>query len=237
MFPKVSRKKDNNTETVNVEFLKEKLQLILDKELCAGCGMCARACPKEAISKIKLKEPIKFSSKQIIKKVRHFLIPNVHDPEKCVYCGTCVYLCPFNALKLSINGEILDVNKISLVEQKALPKLEIKTVELESGKTANVFTEGSVTINTNLCAGGCKNCADACPSGAITWSCEQKDIAWDSEIILTISNNKCIGCGACHNACPTGALTLDITDVKYSGDYNSPFWDNIVSRLKLNERQ
>jgi len=237
MFPKVNRKKEQNLETVNVQFLKEKLELILDKEKCEGCGVCSRACPKEAISKQKLNEPIRFSSKQIIKKVRHFLIPNVRDPSSCVYCGTCAYLCPFNALSLSINGEPIPLEELQLVKQNALPKLDYEIRTLDSGKTAKVYTEGNVTINTELCAGGCKNCAESCPSGAITWSCEQGEISWDSEIILTINNDKCIACGACHNACPTGALTLEITDVKYSGAYNSPFWDNIVSRLKLNERE
>lgn len=212
------------------------MELILDKEACVGCGVCSRACPKEAISKKKLNEPIRFSSKQIIKKVRHFLIPNVRDPSACVYCGTCAYLCPFEALTLSINGEPIPLDKLQLVEKHALPKLEYELKTLDSGKKAKVYTEGSVSIKTELCAGGCKNCAESCPSGAITWSSEEKEISWDSEIVLTINNDKCISCGACDNACPTGALTLEITKVRYSGEYNSPFWDNIVSRLKLKER-
>ena len=145
MFPKVNRKKEQNLETVNVQFLKEKLELILDKEKCEGCGVCSRACPKEAISKQKLNEPIRFSSKQIIKKVRHFLIPNVRDPSSCVYCGTCAYLCPFNALSLSINGEPIPLEELQLVKQNALPKLDYEIRTLDSGKTAKVYTEGNVT--------------------------------------------------------------------------------------------
>ncbi|MFX1239299.1 MAG: 4Fe-4S binding protein [Promethearchaeota archaeon] len=237
MFPKISRIKKNNLETVNVNFLKERLQLVLDKELCIGCNMCARACPKEAITKKQLDEPIKFSTKQIIKKVRHHLIPNVHDPEKCSYCGVCAYVCPANALSLVINGETVNTEELSLIKQKALPKLDFKIVKTTEGKDVRAFTEGSVTINTKLCAGGCKNCADSCHFGAITWSCDQKEITWDSEIILTINSDKCIACGACHSACPTGALMLTVDNVKYSGEYNGPFWDLIESRIRLNERQ
>ncbi len=237
MFPKISRVKKNNLETVNVEFLKEKLQLVLDKELCIGCNLCARACPKEAITKKQLDKPIRFSSKQIIKKVRHHLIPNVHDPEKCSYCGVCTYLCPANALSLVINGEPVKTEDLSLIKQKALPNIDYTIVKTTEGKDIKKYMEGYVTIDTSLCAGGCKNCADSCHFGAITWSCEQKDIDWDSEIVLTINNDKCVACAACHSACPTGALSLTISEVKYSGEYNSPFWDRIESRLKLNERQ
>ncbi len=144
-------------------------------------------------------------------------------------------MCPFEALLLKINGKEVPPAELPVVLKKALPKLEYKEVKLDSGKIAKVYTTGSVTIDTKKCAGGCDNCAEACPTGAIKATVIGDPKDYNAEIRLEIFEDKCITCGACHSACPTGALTLKIDEVKYSGDFNEPFWPNIVERLKLKE--
>ena len=60
---------------------------------CAGCGICLRACPVEAIS----------GGKRLI---------HVIDQDKCIKCGTCLEKCPerFSAV-VKVTGEHITVPK------------------------------------------------------------------------------------------------------------------------------
>ncbi len=61
---------------------KSLISYVIDEEKCAGCTICAKSCPNNAISG----EP---------KKVHHI------DQEKCIKCGICITVCPekFSAIK------------------------------------------------------------------------------------------------------------------------------------------
>jgi NADH:ubiquinone oxidoreductase subunit F (NADH-binding)/NAD-dependent dihydropyrimidine dehydrogenase PreA subunit len=57
-------------------------EISIDPELCAGCMVCARNCPSDAISGKKQKT-------------------HVLDRKKCIKCDVCYSLCKFNAIKKS----------------------------------------------------------------------------------------------------------------------------------------
>lgn len=96
-------------------FLARKYQLVLYKENCIGCGICADMCPEEAIVYF----PAEFKMGRRVSDR-----PRIDfEPDKCVMCGECVVSCPMrNALVMTEDGRrfvpVIEENAFAMVTRK-----------------------------------------------------------------------------------------------------------------------
>ena len=75
-----------NDKTCPAKVCKNLMQYSIIQDKCFGCGMCAKACPADAIVRTDYIAPgKKLPSYQI-------------DPQKCVKCGACIATCKFKAI-------------------------------------------------------------------------------------------------------------------------------------------
>ena len=65
---------------------KDLLEYTIDREKCAGCGLCSRKCPVQAISVTDYTAPGKRRPALEI------------DAKKCIKCGACMATCKFKAI-------------------------------------------------------------------------------------------------------------------------------------------
>lgn len=59
------------------------VKITISEELCKGCGLCARACPKDLIE---------LSKSKLNAKGYHPAV--VTDEEQCIGCASCARTCP-----------------------------------------------------------------------------------------------------------------------------------------------
>jgi 4Fe-4S ferredoxin len=182
LFPKYSKW----TEGVNVigeqRLLQQVNNLILNSEVCTGCGICVEACPEEAIAL------------GLVGATRRgavgYAAPVDIDERECVYCGVCVIMCPFNALTLKVDGE----ERLPIVEKEGFPQYDM---------VADIDDEKCVR---------CTICDEVCPRDAIDRNVplfegavsggKERQLALTTKTTFKVDEEKCTLCGVCGALCP-----------------------------------
>ena len=64
-------------------------KIVINKDLCKGCGLCERTCPRGAVK----------VSKTVLNNKGYFVAECV-DESKCTGCALCATMCPDCAIEV-----------------------------------------------------------------------------------------------------------------------------------------
>ncbi len=207
-------------------------KLVIDREKCTGCGVCAEEihCPQNIIRMIPA-EATNFipCSSTIEEEDRVRKICNYG----CIGCGECEIACPQDACHIVDNYAVIDYSKcagcdactircrkkIVIDTYHDLTKLKEKVAFVhcsEGKKAAEIYESKGITtceqaakqnqIELGLCTTGCcglGSCTKVCRYGAITMV----------DGSAQVDPEKCVGCRDCYLTCPRHIISM----VPYSG--------------------
>ncbi len=210
----------------------------VDLAKCNFCGICDILCPYGAID-------VNLDGKHILSVVEKESFPQLIrdiqvDTSKCpIDCIECEEACPLDLIKVSwLTPDGKAVESVSALEpEKSEPKLKVdiqrehcpccRVCEVKCPKGmihVRKFLNGKISINTERCPAGCKDCLDVCPiTGALYLSDEDRKVH--------VNETFCVYCGACKIVCPVEeALDLKRTCMNHTL-VRSGAWNKALERL------
>ncbi len=161
----------------------------IDLAKCISCGLCAGACPKEAIQ---------YDAVYTI-------------GAGCDDCGDCVSVCPTGAIELH-NREVIRAGQIMMIDKMWDAQFGLYSVERENAfsraieiilNLGEIEKPKYLDLDLRRCASGkseltgCEYCLP-CPYNAI----------WREGTKMVFSEVKCQGCGLCTSLCPLSVPKL-----------------------------
>ena len=157
--------------------------LVIDEELCIGCGNCERACAEthNGISRLDLKAGNTFANIHIASACRHCEQPycmkdcppdaihravdgQVYIDDSCIGCGNCQVNCPYDAIRMEYDApEKPSLLMWLLFSRGAGPGEEPHYIPSTAAKE-----KGKKAVKCDACLGEKSGpaCVNACPTGA-----------------------------------------------------------------------
>ncbi len=68
--------------------MSERIEIKIDRDMCKGCGICIKYCPKEVLAR----------SEDLNQYDNHY--PEVVSADKCISCRRCELYCPDFAIEV-----------------------------------------------------------------------------------------------------------------------------------------
>ncbi|SEG06923.1 4Fe-4S binding domain-containing protein [Eubacterium ruminantium] len=207
-------------------------KIVVDRELCDGCGDCAAAdvCPQGLI-------------RMIPRKATNFIPCSSTEEDEdtvrktcgygCIACGECERSCPRGAVSIVDNHAVIDYDKCVGCEActvRCKKKIIVDTLhdltKLKE-KVAFVRCSGGARASAVFDEFGVENCEEAakldakalgicttgcCGQGSCIRVCRYNAITMENGTAY-VDPEKCVGCRDCTYACPRHLITM----VPYKG--------------------
>jgi energy-converting hydrogenase B subunit L len=163
----------------------------VDKNLCIGCGVCARICPTKCITMKPLGEKVELRPGQFKEKYPEL------NPGACCFCYQCHDNCPtYTVHKVDAAINPRGVRSIGISAKELFARTAEKAIEKKE----------ETTVDEELCI-GCGVCANVCPVKCITMEPLEEKIQLRpgqfKEKIPRIDLSKCVKCMMCFSSCIT----------------------------------
>jgi electron transport complex protein RnfB len=166
---------------------------IVYPELCTGCGLCVKACPRDVISLIPQAQKIYLGC---VNPEKGKAVKGVCEVG-CITCGICANRNNNPSGDIVMEGGLPRISyQDNLGILPGAIRCPTKTYVID-------VTYSPVTYNQVKC-NGCEGqpkplCVKGCPvKGCLTFDAEQKKAVYDSSL--------CVGCELCISECPTVAF-------------------------------
>ena len=161
---------------------------IIDEELCTGCGLCVKECPKFVIALSNKTNEVHVRCKATLKGKDTRAVCSVG----CIACRMCEKVCPFDAIHVENNVAVGDYDKCRNC-MLCVEKCPTKSITSAFPQRKKAY------IDAEKCT-GCTLCARNCPVDAINGEVKKPHV---------VDQDKCIGCSICQEKCRFEAITMN----------------------------